>query len=68
MKGLAGKVVIITGAGKGLGKAFALRFADEGARLVLVTRKDMDGLKKAAEEVTAKGADCIIFPGGCYET
>lgn len=61
MKGLAGKVAIITGAGKGLGKAFALRFADEGARLVLVTRKDMDGLKKAAEEVTAKGADCIIF-------
>jgi 3-oxoacyl-[acyl-carrier protein] reductase len=61
MKGLAGKVVIITGAGKGLGKAFALRFADEGAKLVLVTRKDMDGLKKAAGEVTAKGAECIFF-------
>jgi 3-oxoacyl-[acyl-carrier protein] reductase len=61
MKRLAGKVVIITGAGKGLGKAFALRFADEEARLVLVTRKDMDGLKKAAEEVTAKGAECIFF-------
>jgi len=61
MKRLAEKVVIITGAGKGLGKAFALRFADEGARLVLVTRKDMDGLKKAAEEVTTRGADCIYF-------
>jgi NAD(P)-dependent dehydrogenase (short-subunit alcohol dehydrogenase family) len=61
MKSLAGKVVIITGAGKGLGKAFALRFADEGARLVLVTRKDMAGLQKAAEEVIAKGADCLFF-------
>ncbi len=56
-------MVIITGAGKGLGKAFALRFADEGARLVLVTRKDMAGLKKAAEEVAARGADCIFFQG-----
>jgi 3-oxoacyl-[acyl-carrier protein] reductase len=61
MKRLSGKVAIITGAGKGLGKAFALRFADEGAKLVLVTRKDMEGLKKAAEEVEAKGAECIFF-------
>ncbi|MHB8092857.1 MAG: SDR family NAD(P)-dependent oxidoreductase [Syntrophales bacterium] len=60
-KTLEDKVVIITGAGKGLGKAFALRFADEGAKLVLVTRKDLDGLKKAAEEATAKGAECIFF-------
>lgn len=44
-----------------MGKAFALRFAEEGAKLVLVTRKDMDGLKKAAGEATAKGAECIFF-------
>jgi len=61
MKRLAGKVVIITGAGKGLGKAFAVRFAEEGAKLVLVTRKDTDGLKKTAAEATARGAECIFF-------
>ncbi len=61
MKRLDGKVAIITGAGKGLGKAFAVRFAEEGAKLVLVTRKDMEGLKNVAEEATAKGAECIFL-------
>ncbi|MFZ2800816.1 MAG: 3-oxoacyl-ACP reductase family protein [Syntrophorhabdus sp.] len=58
---LDGKVAIITGAGKGLGAAFAIRFATEGAKLCLVTRKDMEGLKKVAEQVTAKGAECMWF-------
>ena len=58
---LDGKVAIITGAGKGLGAAFAVRFATEGAKLCLVTRKDMEGLKKVAEQVKAKGAECIWF-------
>ncbi len=61
MKRLEGKVAIITGAGKGLGKAFAVGFAKEGAKLVLVTRKDIEGLKKAAEEVAALGAESIWF-------
>jgi NAD(P)-dependent dehydrogenase (short-subunit alcohol dehydrogenase family) len=62
MKRFTEKVVVITGAGKGLGKVFALRFADEGARLVLFTRKeDMEGLREAAEEITAKGAECIFL-------
>jgi 3-oxoacyl-[acyl-carrier protein] reductase len=61
MKRLDGKVAIITGAGKGLGAAFAVRFAEEGAKLCLVTRKDMEGLKKVAKEVTEKGAECISF-------
>ncbi|MGA3173884.1 MAG: 3-oxoacyl-ACP reductase family protein [Syntrophorhabdales bacterium] len=59
MKHLEEKVAIITGAAKGLGKAFAVGFAEEGAKLVLVTRKDLEGLKKATEEITAKGFDDV---------
>ena len=35
MSALQGKVAIITGAGSGIGRASALRFAAEGAKLVL---------------------------------
>ena len=35
MGALDGKVAIITGAGRGIGRAHALRFASEGARVVV---------------------------------
>ena len=37
---LEGRHVVVTGAGRGIGRALALRFADEGARAVVVS--DMD--------------------------
>ncbi len=47
---VAGKVVLITGAARGMGKLWAERFADDGARLVLW---DLDGaeLERTAEEL-----------------
>jgi NAD(P)-dependent dehydrogenase (short-subunit alcohol dehydrogenase family) len=52
--GLAGKVVLITGAAKGIGRATALAFAKEGAHLALVDidRAELEAVKKAA---TASG-------------
>jgi NAD(P)-dependent dehydrogenase (short-subunit alcohol dehydrogenase family) len=55
---LAGKHVLVTGGGRGIGRAIALRLAAEGARLSLLAR-DVDALERTA--ATAGGA----FVQGC---
>ena len=47
---LADKIVVITGASKGIGKATARIFAEEGASLLLVAR-NIDALNKVASEI-----------------
>ena len=46
--GLAGKVVLITGATRNHGRASALAFAQEGAHLLICTRRSMDSLEETA--------------------
>lgn len=55
---LADKVAVITGAADGIGKATALLFADEGARLVLADI-NKDGMAKTEELVKELGAKVI---------
>jgi NAD(P)-dependent dehydrogenase (short-subunit alcohol dehydrogenase family) len=56
MKTLDGKLVAITGAASGIGRALALRCAALGARLALVD-VDMDGLAETADGARAHGKD-----------
>jgi NAD(P)-dependent dehydrogenase (short-subunit alcohol dehydrogenase family) len=49
-----GKVVVITGASKGLGRAMALGFAEAGADVVVASRK-LEACEAVAEEVRALG-------------
>lgn len=52
-------VVIITGAGSGIGRACALRFAGEGARVVVVDRTDEDG-RKTVGILKSGGAEAVF--------
>jgi 3-oxoacyl-[acyl-carrier protein] reductase len=57
---LKDKVAIITGASRGFGKAFALRFAEEGGKLLLTTT-NLERAKGTVEEVKAKGGEVAII-------
>lgn len=55
---LQNKIAIITGAGAGIGEATAVRFAEEGARLVLVDYNSA-AVQAVAERLNASGADAV---------
>lgn len=59
MQSLQGKTALITGAGKGLGRAMALALAAEGVNLMLVGRTLAD-LENVAKEAEAKNASITI--------
>jgi 3-oxoacyl-[acyl-carrier protein] reductase len=53
-----GKVVMITGAAAGIGRACALLFAHQGAKVALVDLQE-EGLKRVCEEVIARGGQTV---------
>ncbi len=57
---LTGRVAIVTGGSRGLGKEMALAFADHGADVVIASRK-FDNCKAVADMVAAKGRQALPF-------
>ncbi|HXF61705.1 MAG TPA: SDR family NAD(P)-dependent oxidoreductase [Caldilineaceae bacterium] len=59
---LAGKVAFVTGAGSGIGKAAALTFAQEGAKVAVLGRTESQ-LNKTVEEIKGAGGEALAVLG-----
>ena len=57
---LQDKIAVITGAASGIGKAIAMTYAKQGAKLV-ISDINLDGVKAVAQEITKKGGQAIAI-------
>ena len=57
----AGKRAVVTGASKGIGRATAIRFAQEGGRVGLISR-GREGLEEVAALIAAEGGEALVLP------
>lgn len=58
-----GKIVLVTGAQRGIGRAVALRFAQEGADVALNFLDDQPAAEAGAAQIQALGRRCCVLPG-----
>ncbi len=60
---MEGRVALVTGGGRGLGRAIAVRLAGEGAKVAISYRSNDAAAAETAELVRKAGAGCEIFKG-----
>jgi 3-oxoacyl-[acyl-carrier protein] reductase len=63
---LAGRCVIVTGAGRGIGAATALLLARQGGRIV-VNDLDLGQAEQTVNEIKASGGDAVAFAGSVVD-
>ena len=63
---LDGRVALVSGSGRGIGREIALKLASEGARLV-INDLDADPANETAEAIRATGAEAVVCAGSVTE-
>lgn len=61
MDRLKGKIALITGSDSGIGRAIALAYGTEGAKVVVTYRSDKEGGKQTAKDIKANGSEAICL-------
>ena len=61
MKLLEGKVALVTGAGRGIGKAIALRYAEEGAHVAFTDLAINEAVEQTVKEIEALGVKAKAY-------
>ena len=60
-KSLAGRIALVTGASRGIGRAIALKLAQEGAH-VIATARTVGGLEELDDDIQANGGSATLVP------
>lgn len=60
---MQGRVAVVTGGGRGIGRAIAVRLAREGAKVAVSYRANDAAAEETAALVRAEGAECEVFKG-----
>jgi 3-oxoacyl-(acyl-carrier-protein) reductase len=60
---LTGRVALVTGASRGIGRAIAIELARRGAKIAMGYRSDSASAESAAEEIRGFGVECLVIQG-----
>ena len=63
---LSGRVALVTGAGRGIGKGCAVALANSGAELVINDRPGSPDLEQTAEDIRSRGRRCHAFEADAF--